>query len=168
MQTTVTLILVAAFARCPQQQQLQYALLGNVGPAIGKTCSGGSSTTSSDSDYIETLSLCSSGSNGSGSEYVRCCDDCKATPACPAVSCALKPRSAKEYNSVDRSGVRPEGEEERYAAHVLACHRAHHHAPIHLTLPKASSSSRGSPAKQAFTSSSSVGCGSASDLASLT
>ncbi|XP_042148289.1 uncharacterized protein LOC8036032 isoform X2 [Ixodes scapularis] len=157
-----------AFARCPQQQQLQYALLGNVGPAIGKTCSGGSSTTSSDSDYIETLSLCSSGSNGSGSEYVRCCDDCKATPACPAVSCALKPRSAKEYNSVDRSGVRPEGEEERYAAHVLACHRAHHHAPIHLTLPKASSSSRGSPAKQAFTSSSSVGCGSASDLASLT
>ncbi|CAN7994098.1 unnamed protein product, partial [Ixodes hexagonus] len=157
-----------AFARCPQQQQLQYAMLGNLGPTLVKSCSGGSSTTSSDSDYIETLSLCSSGSNGSGSEYVRCCEDCKATPACPAVSCALKPRSAKEYNAVDRSGVRPEGEEERYALHVLACHRAHHHAPIHLTLPKASSSSRGSPAKQALASSPSVGCGSASDLASLT
>lgn len=137
------LLLCLGFARCPQQH---YILPGDrymTGPAF-KSSSG--SSTSSDSDYIETLSLCSSGSNGSGSEYLRCED--MAGKACP-VSCVLKPRSAKEYNAVDRTGVHQEPDEERGSA-LHVCHRAHH-APIHLTLPK-SACSRPSPTKTTVTS----------------
>ncbi|KAL1439905.1 hypothetical protein MTO96_009734 [Rhipicephalus appendiculatus] len=126
-----------AFARCPQQGA--FGLPGERYAAALKGSSE-SSTTSSDSDYIETLSLCSSGSNGSGSEYLRC-EDIAAGRPCP-VSCGLKPRSAKEYNAIDRSAIRHEMHEEGVCGAVLhTCHqRTHHHAPIHLTLPKAARS----------------------------
>lgn len=126
-----------AFTRCPQQGT--FGLPGERYTAALKGSSE-SSTTSSDSDYIETLSLCSSGSNGSGSEYLRC-EDIAAGRQCP-VSCGLKPRSAKEYNSIDRSAIRHEIHEEGVCGAVLhTCHqRTHHHAPIHLTLPKAARS----------------------------
>ncbi|KAH7984090.1 hypothetical protein HPB52_016919 [Rhipicephalus sanguineus] len=126
-----------AFARCPQQGS--FGLPGERYAAALKGSSE-SSTTSSDSDYIETLSLCSSGSNGSGSEYLRC-EDIAAGRPCP-VSCGLKPRSAKEYNAIDRSAIRHEMHEEGVCGAVLhTCHqRTHHHAPIHLTLPKAARS----------------------------
>lgn len=126
-----------AFARCPQQGA--FGLPGER-YAAGLKGSSESSTTSSDSDYIETLSLCSSGSNGSGSEYLRC-EDIAAGRPCP-VSCGLKPRSAKEYNAIDRSAIRHEMHEEGVCGAVLhTCHqRTHHHAPIHLTLPKAARS----------------------------
>lgn len=122
-----------AFARCPQQ-----ASFGLPGEryAAGLKGSSESSTTSSDSDYIETLSLCSSGSNGSGSEYLRCEDIAAGKPAACPVSCGLKPRSAKEYNAVDRSAIRHDMHEEGLCGALHNCHRTHHHAPIHLTLPK--------------------------------
>ncbi|KAK8782284.1 hypothetical protein V5799_016375 [Amblyomma americanum] len=104
--------------------------------AAGLKGSSESSTTSSDSDYIETLSLCSSGSNGSGSEYLRCEDIAAGKPAACPVSCGLKPRSAKEYNAVDRSAIRHDMHEEGLCGALHSCHRTHHHAPIHLTLPK--------------------------------
>lgn len=123
-----------AFTRCPQQAAFG---LPCERYAAGLKGSSESSTTSSDSDYIETLSLCSSGSNGSGSEYLRCEDIAAGKPASCPVSCGLKPRSAKEYNAVDRSAIRHELHDEGVCGALHSCHRGHHHAPIHLTLPKA-------------------------------
>lgn len=123
-----------AFTRCPQQASFGLPCERYVAGLKG---SSESSTTSSDSDYIETLSLCSSGSNGSGSEYLRCEDIAAGKPASCPVSCGLKPRSAKEYNAVDRSAIRHELHDEGVCGALHSCHRGHHHAPIHLTLPKA-------------------------------
>ncbi|XP_064457837.1 uncharacterized protein LOC135368468 isoform X2 [Ornithodoros turicata] len=107
-----------------------------------------SSTTSSDSDYIETMSLCSSGSGGSGSEYMRqeeLASSGRTLATCP-VSCILKPRSAKEYNSIDRTGIREEDEPESPTCcnmHSAECCK-NHAAPIHFTFPKTCLPSEGS------------------------